>query len=130
MSNPFPVHVRDFLQQRIRSIAQLELLLALRNDPQRAWAVGEAAKQLYISPSMAEPLLETLRASGLAVLEPGEERRYRFAASSDELGRLVGELATLYKERPVSTINEIYSLPSQTLKNFADAFRIRKVEDE
>jgi hypothetical protein len=130
MPDPFPADVHQFLRDHIRSVAQLEVLLLLHTDDQKAWTIEESAKQLYIASSMTGPLLESLRDSGLVVVDDGNSKRYRFSPKTAELRQVVGDLARMYHERPVSTINIIYAIPTENLQSFADAFRIRKKEDE
>jgi hypothetical protein len=55
---------------------------------------------------------------------------YRFAPESPHLVPLIDDLATLYRERPVSTIHAIYKTSADNLQHFADAFRIRKKEEQ
>jgi hypothetical protein len=123
MPDALPANVRQFISEHIRSIAQLELLLMLRRKREKAWSVEEAAKELYTAATMTEPLLESLRAIGLATLSNGT---YSYVPRSAELEQVVTDLDRLYQERRVTVINLIYSAPVEKLKNFADAFRIRK----
>jgi hypothetical protein len=123
MPDALPANVRQFISEHIRSIAQLELLLMLRRNRDKAWSVEDAAKELYTAATMTQPLLESLRAIGLATFSNGT---YTYAPRSAELEQVVGELDQLYQERRVTVINLIYSAPVEKLQNFADAFRIRK----
>lgn len=130
MSDALPIHVHQFLKANIQSIAQLELLLLLYGDRDKAWSVAGAAKNQYTAANMTHSALETLRSSGLVSLVEDSEPRYRYAPVSEKLDKLVGELAQLYSERRVSIVNAVYSSPLDTLQSFADAFRIRKKENE
>lgn len=123
MPDALPPNVRQFISEHIRSIAQLELLLMLRRNRDKAWSVEEAARQLYTAATMTQPLLESLRAIGLTSISSGT---YTYAPKSAEMEQVVGELDKLYQERRVTVINLIYSAPVEKLQNFADAFRIRK----
>jgi hypothetical protein len=130
MPEVIPPQVQQFLGDHIRSIAQLELLLLLHADRQRTWSVEDAARELYTAATMTEPMLESLRAIGLAAMSEGPPRRYQYWPKTPELDQIVGELVQLYQQRRVTVINLIYSGPIQKLQNFADAFRIRKKEEE
>jgi hypothetical protein len=129
MQDAIPTHIRHFLRDHIRSVVQLELLLMMHKEPERAWKIDEAGEQLYIPGSFAGPLLESLRAAGLVAVTDENGPRYRFAPQAAHLGPLVDELAAVYQERPVSTIHAIYTGPADNLQQFADAFRIRKKEE-
>jgi predicted transcriptional regulator len=121
--------VQNFITGHIRSIAQLELLLFLADKPARTMTVKEAAKELYTAEGMTLPLLESLRAIGLVSVDAGPEPRYAYAPKTPELAAVVANLAQAYRERRVTIINLIYSAPLEQLRNFSDAFRIRKQED-
>lgn len=130
MSDDFPAKIYQFLREHIRTIAQLELLLLVHRSPEKSWTVEEIAKQLYIPSSFAASILESLRKSGLVAMKDDNQQEYRFMPKSAELGQIVDELETLYRERPVATIHAIHSTSMDTLQNFADAFRIRKTKDK
>jgi DNA-binding IclR family transcriptional regulator len=130
MPDDIPAKVHNLISEHIRSIAQLELLLMLRREPERKWSVEEVAKALYTAVSMTEPLLETLRSSGFVAATGETPERYQYAPRSAEMGQAVADLDGLYQERRVTIINLIYSAPTEKLRNFADAFRIRRKEEE
>jgi DNA-binding IclR family transcriptional regulator len=130
MSADIPASVVSLLREHICSIAQLEILLKLHGEAGREWSVSEAAKDLYTAVSMTQPLLEALRSSGLLSRRDDAEARYRYEPKSPELAIAVDELAQLYQQRRITIINLIYSGPSKSLQNFADAFRIRDKEKE
>jgi hypothetical protein len=130
MSDALPNHIHQFLKANIQSIAQLELLLLLYRDRHNAWTVADAAKNQYTAVNMTQAALESLRASGLVAVVEGEVPRYQYAPASANLDQLVGELGQFYIDRRVSIVNAIYCRPLDTLQSFADAFRIRKKENE
>ena len=129
MPDALPPNVQNFVTGHIRSIAQLELLLLLAENPARTMTVKDAAKELYTAEGMTLPLLESLRAIGLITVDQSPEPRYGYAPKTAELATVVADLAQAYRERRVTIINLIYSAPLEQLRNFSDAFRIRKQED-
>jgi hypothetical protein len=130
MQDAIPAPILQFLREHIRTVVQLELLLMLHKEPERRWKVEEAAEKLYIPGTFAESLLESLRVAGLATLIESDGRRYQFGPKAPHHGPLISDLAILYSERPVSTIHAIYSVQTDNLQTFADAFRFRKKENE
>jgi hypothetical protein len=123
MSDEFPVELRQFIAQNIESLAQLEALLLLRSDPQRAWGPAELAQQLYITPEMCQALLADLQRRGF--VQCSGDGRCRYQARDPDADRLLGDLAALYQLRRVAVITEIYSKPVTKVQTFADAFRLR-----
>jgi hypothetical protein len=130
MPDAIPANVQNFITGHIRSIAQLELLLLQADKPARTLTVMEAAKELYTAEAMTLPLLESLRVIGLVSVDDSPEPRYAYAPKTTELAATVAQLAQAYRERRVTIINLIYSAPLEQLRNFSDAFRIRKQEDK
>jgi hypothetical protein len=126
MSVEFPAEISQFIDMQIESLAQLEAILLLRQDPARQWTSEEIAKALYITPGMACLLLSDMARRGLARVESSTPARFAYGPHDSETDRLVGELASLYQERRVAVISLIYSKPLNKVQTFADAFRLRK----
>jgi hypothetical protein len=105
--------VRQFVVERIRSVAQLELLLVLRRDPSVEWTVPMASAEMrYPRDWVAEQLLGFHRA-GLVETGARVELSYRYEPRGC-LARIVDELAETFSRRPRAI----------TAMIFADAFRI------
>lgn len=128
-----PDDVGRFIEGNITSVAQLEVLLLLREDRQREWPVDDVSRALYAGASGMADQLNDLVAKGLAFVVQGADLAPRFRyrpESGSEVDILVGQLASYYKERRVSVISLIYSDPLKKARSFADAFRIRKEKEE
>ena len=122
-----PDEVRRFIAGSISSVAQLEVLLLLRENRQRELTAGEISRALYAAESGMAEQLNDLVSKGLAYVTQAPESRFRYRpAEEDELDKAVDSLARLYKERRVAVISLIYSEPIDKARSFADAFRIRK----
>jgi hypothetical protein len=126
MIDDFPQELKQFIAQHVESLAQLEALLILRQDAQKAWKSGELCQRLYISPDMGEGIIVDLIRRGFAARSAGGEVQYH--PPSAEADRLLVDLAAIYEERRVAVITEIYSKPVNKVQTFADAFRLRKEE--
>jgi hypothetical protein len=125
MSDEFPADVKDFIRQSIHSLAQLEVLLMLRGEPERVWTAEDVAKILYMQPPVATDLLVDLVRRGLAAQA---DASFHYQPANDALRDLIERLAQLYHDRRVAVTTEIYSKPVDFVKAFADAFRLRKEE--
>lgn len=115
-----------FIDQFISSVAQLEALLLLRTDPQRAWSPGELARELRLDAAWAFAQLEYLLSAGLLHRNPGESPSYQYRPRDSQLEQTVTKVAQSYIVNRVSVIERIYSKPSENIRAFADAFRLRK----
>jgi hypothetical protein len=123
-----PLHVQELIAERISSVVQLELLLLLHSEPTRAWTSAELATLLRIDPAGADVQLADLTIHKILRSEPGSPLTYQYI-SGNPYDSAIAELSRTYNDMRVSVIGLIYSKPSDTLKTFADAFRIRKEKD-
>lgn len=122
MERRIPAHVRAFIEGHIDSVEQLEVLLLVRARSDKEWSASEVADELRIDPGSAEQRLEDLAAVGLLA---GSSPTFRYAPANAELAARVDELAGMYQTHRVAIIAVIFSRPSERIRSFADAFRIR-----
>lgn len=113
----------DFIQAHIVSIWALELMLVMMNQPDREWSVDLLVRELRANNIQIAGLLENFRRSGLASeTAPGT---WRWAPSPDALA-LAKKLAAAHAVTPFAVIQAIAAVPDNRLRQFADAFRLRK----
>jgi DNA-binding Lrp family transcriptional regulator len=124
-----PEGVRRLIADSIDSVEQLEILLLLLQHPARTWTAETVARELRISPLSAGDRLEDLTRDALLARVKGIEE-YRYAPGSAALDEAARGLAAAYTERRVTVINLIFSKPVDKIRTFADAFRLRKKEDD
>jgi hypothetical protein len=60
-STLIPEDVAQFIIEKIDSVAQLEALLLLRDNPEQQWDIAAVAKRLYIDDEQAGKVLARLR---------------------------------------------------------------------
>jgi len=65
ISTLIPEDVAQFIIEKIDSVAQLEALLLLRDNPQQQWDIAAVAKRLYIDDEQADKVLARLREASL-----------------------------------------------------------------
>jgi hypothetical protein len=125
MSDDFPAELKQFIAQHVESLAQLEALLILRQDRTAHWKSADLAQRLYITPDMCEAILLNLRQHGFA---DQAAEGYYYRPHSPDADRVLADLTTMYQQRRVAVITEIYSKPVNKVQTFADAFRLRREE--
>src|ERR687892_1896857 len=113
MASGIPGSVRQLIAQHIESVEQLEVLLHLRANADRAWTADEVAQALHIQPDSAGRRLDDLRARGFCAVE-GD--RYRYSPALPAVDGVVGDLARVYSTHRVSVISLIFSKPSDTIQ--------------
>jgi len=126
VSNPIPEDVRQFILDKIDSVAQLEALLLLRANPSDDWDAAAVAKRLYVDDPQARSALNRSLEQKLLVTPAAEPRRYRYQPESPELGRMIDRVAEIYSKHLVPVTNLIHSKPKSRVQEFADAFKFRK----
>ena len=126
ISHPIPDDVRQFILDKIDSVAQLEALLLLRANPSDDWDAGAVAKRLYVDDSQARTALSRSLEEKLLVVSTTERRRYRYQPESLQLGEMIDRVAEIYAKHLVPVTNLIHSKPRSRVQEFADAFKFRK----
>lgn len=121
--------VRDFIISSIDSVEQIEVLLLLRERSDRAWSPSAVSKELRSAPESVAKRMADLSAKKILSFTADGERQYRYAPQTPELERSVTALAEAYKTHRITIINLIFSKPADAIRSFADAFRIKKDED-
>jgi hypothetical protein len=129
-ASDLPEAVRRLIAEHIDSVEQLEILLLLHQHPERSWTAESVARELRVSPLSAGDRLKDMARAAILSKVKGTEGEYRYAPENPQLGGAVSGLATAYSERRVTVINLIFSKPVDKIRTFADAFRLRKDDDD
>jgi hypothetical protein len=116
--------VKRFIHEHIASVAQLEILLLLQTNPKQSWTPVAIARELRIEASGAKMQLDALTSSGLLRFDPPDN--YQFDPQTPQLAADALALAQAYLVRRVTVIGLIFAGPSDKIRSFSDAFRIRK----
>ena len=117
--------LQAFLQQRLATIEQIEIVLLLRSDPARSWSATDVATELRMPPESAAMRLFLLASGGMILFEPSGVPRYRYAASDADAEALLGELAEMYASDRGAVAAAIGAAPDP-VRSFADAFKLKK----
>lgn len=121
LTDDLPEDVKDFIRLHITSIGQLDVLFLLRQDSSRVWSAAQVGAELRTNETLAANQLQELLKTGL--IEPVQGFRF---TSNIELVEKVTRLAEVYQVRRQSVIHFIYTQPIDRIRDFADAFKIKK----
>lgn len=117
-------HIQDFIASCINSVEQLEILILLRQKAQLD--VETINRELRTSEASVEKRLNDLiRKNLIAILEKDGRAIYAYDPP-ERLISVIDELVVLYGTHRVAIINAIFSKPSDMLKDFSEAFRLRE----
>jgi hypothetical protein len=118
-----PDAVRRLIIENIDLVPELEAILLLREFPEHTWTADEAGQRLYVSRNVAVDVLETMTERGFFVRD-GEG--YRYSPRSADLASVVDLLAVAYSKQLRAVTMLIHGKPSAGVRQFAEAFRLRK----
>lgn len=118
-----PADVLEFLDRFIDSIPELETLLMMSEDPQRAWTGPALAARIYVAPEKARAILEALHRRRLIT---EAEDGYRFAPIDEEHRARVARVADTYRSKLVAVANFVHGKASASVMEFARAFDLKK----
>jgi hypothetical protein len=85
----YPKDVKQFILERIESVAYLEALLLLRSKPEALWSCEAVANRLYIGQKQTAELLARLDADGFATSAGEEDPVYRYQPATVHVQRMV-----------------------------------------
>ena len=102
---------------------QLEVLLLLRQHPSREWSARDVAHALKATDSSIQIRLQDLASRGF--LSKGEDNLFRYDPPAKLRGP-VDQLDQTYSSKKTSVIQLIFSGPSESIRSFSDAFRLRE----
>ncbi len=118
--------LQQFLQQRLTSVDQIDIVLLLMRDPSRAWTAPEVATTVGTAPESAAMRLFLLASSGIIVFEASGIPRYRYGGSDPATHALLIELADVYASDRGAIAALVDAPPPDPVRSFADAFKLKK----
>ena len=130
MSEDLPHDLILFITRYFNSVEQLEILLLMRETPESEFTPQEISARIHSSPASVRKRLDDLvRTHLLSAVSGHGEPRYRYAP--DEVHRPhVDRLAEFYPAYRLRIIQIIFSTPAERIQKLADAFKVRKEDDD
>lgn len=122
----FPPLVRAFMADHIRNLDELQLLITCMYAEDRWWDATAVGRELGISTLAARHALDHLASRNLFDIRITGDVRYRFHPGTEELLDAARVVAETYRANPAGVINLVAGAPRRSVRDFADAFRIRK----
>ncbi|HYH83177.1 MAG TPA: hypothetical protein VEX86_25500 [Longimicrobium sp.] len=124
MADPaIPDDVQRFLAEHVDTAEQLDALMLLHGQRDRAWTAESLSQALFSVPQSAALTLERLRESGWAAAEGGGAFRYAAADADD---RRIAQVAGAYRTNRVGLMKHLFARRVDPVRSLADAFRVRK----
>jgi len=123
----FSDNLLQFLAAAVPTFPAAELLVFLAGHTERIWSAEEivsAIKPISITLAAVQEYMALFKANG--IVDEKTKDQFRFTPASSSLQAAVDELTHAYNERPVTLIRIIYSVSEDSIRSFADSFRLKK----
>jgi predicted ArsR family transcriptional regulator len=124
-----PAAVTTFLDAHVGSLEHLELLLLVMQTPHRWWDASAASDELGMHPDAARRGLDHLAARNLLAISVTGDVRYQYQPGRAELDEAARLVADAYRHRRLAVLQLVTQPERRGLRDFADAFRIRRDDD-
>jgi hypothetical protein len=128
MSVPeFSDNLLHFLAAAVPTFPAAELLVFLAGHTGRIWSAEEivnAIKPISISMVTVQEYMALFKANG--IVDEKTKGQFLFTPASSSQQAALDELTHAYNERPVTLIRVIYTVSEDSIRSFADSFRLKK----
>jgi hypothetical protein len=124
-----PATVAEFIEAHVATLEHLELLLLLMQTPGRWWDATAVSGHLGLHPDTARRALDHLAARNLLAIRVTDDVRYQYQPGRDELADGARQLSEAYRLQRLAVLQRVTQPRRRSLRDFADAFRIRRDDD-
>jgi hypothetical protein len=120
--------VRDFSAGYLRSLEDLQVLMSCMAARDRWWDSPSMARELGIGTTIARQSLDHLARGNLLDIRITGDVRYQFNPGTPQLEATALAFAAAYRANPVAIVQLVVGSGRRSVRDFADAFRIRHDE--
>ena len=128
-SQPLAPAVASFITAHVTSLDDLEVMMLLVSANGRWWDATSTARELGLSVGRARAALDALATHNLLDIRISDDVRYQFRPGTVELEEAALAVAAAYRRRPSALVQFVGGRASRSVRDFADAFRIRRRDD-
>lgn len=125
-SYQIPALVAEFMERHIASADELMLLVAMIDAPDRWWDPTIASRELGLPQRDARVILDRFTAANLLDIRVTDDVRYRFRPGTPDLDRGASAFGEAYRAHPATVAQHVARSARRSVRDFADAFRIRR----
>ena len=120
-----------FVDSHILSVDDLRIFFACADNPDRWWSSTALGRELGMAERLARATLERFAQQNLLDIRISDDVRYRFQPGTGQLETAVAAFAAAYRRDPALVVQYVARSAAETdsLRDFADAFRIRRRDD-
>ena len=121
--------VAAFLADHISTADHFELLVRVADTPDRWWDATSAARDLGLSERDAHAALDHLARHNLLDIRITGDVRYQFHPGTAALRQAAMAAVEAFRRRPLRVLEAIAGPRRRSVRDFSDAFRIRRHDD-
>lgn len=125
-SPPVPPAVLRFVSENLRTLEELQLMLAIVQSNERWWDARAVSAELGMDVITAGQALDHLASLNLLDIRITGDVRYQYKPGTDDMARLARECLAAYRTNPIALFTAVPRPSRQGLRDFADAFRFRR----
>jgi hypothetical protein len=122
-----PARVAEFTRQHLETLDDLQVLVACMESPDRWWSAEAIADHVGLTPSVGRRRLDRLVRRNLFDIRVSDEVRYRFSPGTPALAETAAAWLAEYRKHPLPVVMQLTD--HRGLRDFADAFRIKRDDD-
>lgn len=122
--------VLAFLAERVSNLEQFQLLMQVVQAEDRWWDSQAVARELGVSAAAARAALDHLAKHNLLDIRITGDVRYQFRPGTAELRAAALACAAEFRRSPVEVLTAVTGTAPKSIRDFADAFRIRRKDDD
>lgn len=122
-----PARVTEFTRSHLNTLEDLQVLVACMEDPERWWNPAGIARQLGIRVPAARRSLDQLARRNLFDIRVSDDVSYRFSPGAPELKAAALAWLAGYRKNPLAIVKLVTD--NRSVRDFADAFRIKRHDD-
>lgn len=124
MASALSENLERFIRERLPSTEQVEIVLLLRAEPERAWSAPEVSQRLGTPPESTAMRLFLLASNGVVTFDgTGGVPKYRHNPADQAL---IDELAEVFEARPGAIYDVVGAPTRDPIRSFSDAFKLKK----
>ena len=121
--------VMTFLLANVRSLEDLHVLMSCIDAPGRWWDSAGMARETGLSVTGARHALDHFVRRHLLDIRVTGDVRYSFSPADGQLREAALACAAAYRSRPLAVLKSLTEARRAPVRDFADAFRIRRDDD-
>ncbi len=126
MSYLIPKDIQRFLVDHIDSIAELEVMLFLREHHDRSWLCRSVADQMYSSEDVTSGLVVKLTKKGILTSDGMSPASFRYKPRNQNTARIINQLAEVYAKHLVLVTNLVHKKSRRNMTGSAKAFKLKR----